>query len=292
MGEKKLSAEIYELEVSRARSVAATVDPRNFVSVGAYLEAVREAQGADIDAVSASTHIKAHFIEALEAMAVDRLPSKAFAIGFVRAYAEALGVEPQPVVDWFKQEAGFAEPPTQAADAPADAARPAGSEGASGADGAPTDRIELPLLAVIAILGFVVWCAIAATRPSQELGPTDGAAPTPVAAAFDPSEMNAAISEIPGAPEFVEAVVSERVDAVYPPRCLAGSMPVETVELAFTVRVDGRVVNERVADASNSCFERAALGAVRQWRFAPRTIDGDPRAAFDQRAVITFRKPA
>ncbi|MEO1014200.1 MAG: helix-turn-helix domain-containing protein [Pseudomonadota bacterium] len=329
MGEKKLSAEIYELDAARARPAPAgaaaaseegsaqedqadsrradrdgfeavdaggahpkRVDPRNFVSVGAYLEAVRETQGADINAVSALTHIKPHFIEALEAMALDRLPSKAFAIGFARTYAEALGLNASQVVDWFKQEAGYADPPTQAAEAVDAAAQDEPASRGPSERQVSANRIELPLLAVVAILAFVVWCAMAATRPSDDQAFADVDAPTPLGAAFDPAEMDALAAPTPSAPVFVEAKVIERVEAVFPPRCVVGAMPEEFVEVAFTVRVDGRVVSERVTDTSNGCFRRAALGAVRQWRFAPRTVDGAPQAAFDQRAIVTFRKPS
>ncbi|WP_306252320.1 energy transducer TonB [Parvularcula sp. IMCC14364] len=39
--------------------------------------------------------------------------------------------------------------------------------------------------------------------------------------------------------------------------------------VVFDVTANGDVVNARVADSSHACFERAALDAIRKWKFSP-----------------------
>lgn len=294
MVEKKVSAEIYELDAARARRDLVDVDPRNFVNVGAYLAAVREAAGVSVEAVSNQTHIKAQFIEAIESLDRKRLPAKPFAVGFAKSYAEALGLDGGAVADRFRIEAGYessaAAAPDHHDDAKSDAAR-SRPTGLAQADVSAPDRVELSLLSVVAILAFVIWCALAVTRPGSGDGLGAAAPATPINANYDARAYDATVGRPPAPPELVETQILDRVDPVFPPRCVAGAMPVETVTVAFTVRVDGRVVSERVESASNPCFERAALSAIRQWSYRPRTIDGTPQAAFDQRATLTFRKP-
>ncbi|HNS86093.1 MAG TPA: energy transducer TonB, partial [Parvularculaceae bacterium] len=89
-----------------------------------------------------------------------------------------------------------------------------------------------------------------------------------------------------------EAAIIERIEPVYPPGCEAGAAAIETIDIAFTVTPDGAVVSERVVASSNSCFDRAALNAVKRWRFSPRTIDGAPRPAFEQQANFRFDRPS
>lgn len=289
------SAEIYELNDARARLRASEIDPKNFPAVGSYLEAVRTQQGLSLATISERTHIKASYIEAIEQGAIERLPSRAYGVGFVRAYAEALGLEPQSVIERFKAEAGIA-----AASKPAPAAahvdlhRPAPS-------GAAQEPPRLSLLAVFAILAFMLWCGLSITRPRETSAPLklDGVPlrPPPGAeAVIDPAPVIAPEAApsvgIAAGPVVVKAQVIERVEPVYPPECEASAGPVETVDLIFTITPDGAVVSERVSAASNACFERSALNALKRWRFSPQTVDGAPRPVFEQQVSLRFDRPS
>ena len=79
--------------------------------------------------------------------------------------------------------------------------------------------------------------------------------------------------EVLSPPRLVEAP-----SPIYPQRCLSGAQALETVIVRYNVTVGGAVVGERIASASNACFESAALNAMRRWRFEPATADGTPRA--------------
>jgi len=293
---KKGSAEIFEFDDARSRLRASDIDPQNFLAVGPYLEAVRERQGLSIATVSDRTHIKASYIEAIERMASEALPGKAFAIGFVHSYAKALGLDPGPIVDRFKDETGFSGARKEAEIVEATPAQEA----------TPAEPARLSLIAVLAILAFMVWCAYLVTHPGPDAIKTplklDGVPIAPEAAvthsvepaAPSPSrvEPDFKSADAPAIPVVVEAAIIERIEPVYPPGCEAGAAAIETIDIAFTVTPDGAVVSERVVASSNSCFDRAALNAVKRWRFSPRTIDGAPRPAFEQQANFRFDRPS
>ena len=60
--------------------------------VGDTLRAAREAQGLTLDDVSARTRVPLRHLESIEASAYASLPSGAYAVGFARAYARAVGL--------------------------------------------------------------------------------------------------------------------------------------------------------------------------------------------------------
>lgn len=73
--------------------------------VGAALRAAREALGLAVEDIALATRVRAAQITALERFDLDALPSRPFAVGFVRAYARSLGLEPEAVVARFRAEA-------------------------------------------------------------------------------------------------------------------------------------------------------------------------------------------
>ncbi len=61
--------------------------------VGATLREARTARGVELSEVEAATKIRRRFLEAIEDEAWDVLPGPAYAAGFVRAYADHLGLD-------------------------------------------------------------------------------------------------------------------------------------------------------------------------------------------------------
>jgi len=72
---------------------------------GADLRAARERLGWSLNDVAASLCIRVSHLEALEKGHVSRLPGNAYALGFVRSYARALGLDAKEMVRRFKTEA-------------------------------------------------------------------------------------------------------------------------------------------------------------------------------------------
>lgn len=79
------------------------------LDIGATLRAAREQQAITIDDAAEATKIRPSYLEALEGEAFDRLPGPTYARGFLRAYAEYLGLDPQPLIDEFSER--FASAP-------------------------------------------------------------------------------------------------------------------------------------------------------------------------------------
>jgi cytoskeleton protein RodZ len=72
---------------------------------GGDLRAARERLGWSIEMVAAGLRIRRPHLEALEAGRVDLLPGNAYAVGFLRTYAAALGLDPEEIGRRFKAEA-------------------------------------------------------------------------------------------------------------------------------------------------------------------------------------------
>ena len=70
------------------------------------MRAVRLSRGADLSAVSRSLRIRQDHLDAIEAGRLDDLPGRTYAVGFVRSYAEYLGLDPSEFADRFKAEIG------------------------------------------------------------------------------------------------------------------------------------------------------------------------------------------
>ncbi|MEI9965248.1 MAG: helix-turn-helix domain-containing protein [Caulobacteraceae bacterium] len=61
--------------------------------------------------MSDATKVKRGYLEAIEDLRIEDLPSRPFAIGYVRAYARTLGLDGEAAVERFKRDApGAAEP--------------------------------------------------------------------------------------------------------------------------------------------------------------------------------------
>ncbi len=276
------SAEIVNMEDARARRRASELNPEDFASVGAHLRAVREASGLTLDELSERTHIKAAYLGAIEEMTLKRLPSRPFAIGFAKVYAEALGLDARAVVSRFKEDAGF----TTAVEVESEKFEAAQAM-------AEHDRPEMSLLAFAAIVVFIIWCALEITQPRSTTKPFSLSA---LEAGGSESLTTAPVSPIGVSPpesaaEIIEPRLVESAEPIYPKRCEDKAAAVETVEIAYNVTAGGLVAGARVASATNPCFGSAALNATRRWRFEPRTVDGAARPAYDLRRTFTFERP-
>lgn len=74
------------------------------LTLGAGLRAARKASGRTLNDLSRTTKVHPRYLAALEDGDFSALPSRVFAIGYVRAYAAALGLDEQLAVERFKRE--------------------------------------------------------------------------------------------------------------------------------------------------------------------------------------------
>lgn len=113
---------------------------------GAFLAAARHGANFSIEQVSDATKVKAEHLEAIEWMRLDRLPALPYAIGFVKAYARFLKLDPETVAAQFKTEATAQAALTAPAQAP-----PVTPE--SSGEGAKLGSV----FAMLAVALFVLW---------------------------------------------------------------------------------------------------------------------------------------
>jgi cytoskeleton protein RodZ len=82
-------------------------------TVGQDLRAARLRRGDDLATVSRALKIRKDHLEALEEDRIEQLPGRTYAVGFVRTYAEYLGMDPSVCVERFKSQiAGRGEEPS------------------------------------------------------------------------------------------------------------------------------------------------------------------------------------
>jgi len=135
-------------EAGAGAVAAAEVEPP--ATIGAQLRRAREAAGLDLAAICRRTKIRRGLLLALEEDRHDDLPALAYSLGFVRAYAQAVGLDPQAAADRYRRESLKGEPVPVVVDL------------------APLDERQIPsrglawagALAALAVLaGFLAWGA-------------------------------------------------------------------------------------------------------------------------------------
>jgi len=79
--------------------------------IGALLRASRLRRGEEPEDIAATLRIRRVYIEAIEEDRFDDLPGHAYAVGFVRGYAEYLGLDGEDVVRRFKEDSSVPDQP-------------------------------------------------------------------------------------------------------------------------------------------------------------------------------------
>jgi flagellar biosynthesis protein FlhG len=91
--EKKLSLSFTDLSVETGEDIYR----------GKILKQIREKMGIDLKTISAETKINTKILEWIEEEALERLPAMVYLKGFLRGYAQSLGLDPQKVVEEYVQ---------------------------------------------------------------------------------------------------------------------------------------------------------------------------------------------
>lgn len=72
-------------------------------SAGEVLQTEREVQGRTLTDIAAATHIKTDYLAALEADKYDTIPGAVFVKGFIRSYANYLGINGEELIELYLQ---------------------------------------------------------------------------------------------------------------------------------------------------------------------------------------------
>jgi len=150
--------------------------------IGDYLLQVRETQGVSLEKVAKDTFIPLRLLHALEIGETDRLPEPVYIKGFIRRYADTLGLDGAEIADTFdvnatpvpqapvKAEAitSQSEPAVAAASPPAYQQ----SSDRSKRGGFPTAGYVALGVAAVAILGTIAFKPLANTLTASQSTPT------------------------------------------------------------------------------------------------------------------------
>ena len=91
-----------ERQTSRSGAMTPTLEAGP--DIGAALKAAREFRGLNLQDLADSTRIRRSYLAAIEEMRLDELPSRPFTIGYIRAYAIALGLDGDAAVERFRRD--------------------------------------------------------------------------------------------------------------------------------------------------------------------------------------------
>ncbi|MFW7266683.1 RodZ domain-containing protein [Gluconacetobacter sp. Hr-1-5] len=168
-------------------------------SVGPTLRARREQLGWALPDVAAWLRIRLSFLEAMEDDRVKDLPGNVYTLGFLRTYAQALGLDAEALVARFKTEArGRID------------CKPELSFPAPAASGAMPVGVMVLLGVVIIVLAYVGWYRMTGGQ---------SAPPQPVPSVF--SAIPGMTRQAPTSPQVASVLPPERAPG--PPRPLSGA---------------------------------------------------------------------
>lgn len=177
-------------EKKKAKAAASEATRPSYATVGEMLRAAREAKKMEVEDVSSSIHIRAVLLRALEENNVEALPGMTYAVGFVRSYANFLGLNGAEVVHRFKAEHSQVQ-------AHANLAFPEPV-----ADSRMPDPMTVGVgafLAVIVLVGWTIYSNMSGGDVEEQIPPAPMAAAMvgpPAAAVMPPTETPAASAPV------------------------------------------------------------------------------------------------
>jgi len=200
------------------------------LELGASFKKARESQNVSIDRIAAETRISTRFLLAIENEQFDILPGGIFNRGFIRTYAERLGIDPEEAIRSYEKSARVVEPESPKQEAP------------KVLDKSPKIPVYYAVVGVFLILvaAFYIWSrpsepsistAVAASPSTTETSPAPQPVPAPkshntpaeLVASTGPVAVSAAAVKSP-----IEAIVP--ASAVPSPNTTTANSPV-VVEL-------------------------------------------------------------
>jgi cytoskeletal protein RodZ len=242
------------------------------LDIGTYLQGVRKDKGKSVDEVANQIFIRPALVKAIESGDWESLPEPIFVQGFIRRYAEHLGLDGQELSQKFKPTPVSVLPNPQLAnrgtmEGVVDQQDKHGLKVLSKAEPTRPTATVVPrsspnrswvagLVAAAALLGLVGWLATrSAPQPvSSANTPDDLTSDDPEAATADPSVPEAGTAE--SATDLQEPIVlpdAEAADA-------AGSNPIN-----FEVSLEGDAWMRVIADGEEVYEGILTTGTQQSW---------------------------
>ncbi|MFG3282346.1 helix-turn-helix domain-containing protein [Streptomyces sp. NPDC048111] len=172
-------------------------------SIGRVLQQARIAAGLTVDEVSSATRVRIPIVHAIEQDDFSRCGGDVYARGHIRTFAQAVGLDPNPLVDQYDADHGGRPAPTPAAPLfEAERIRP---------EARRPNWTAAMVAAIVVVVGFVGFTMFSggndkkshtsvAEGPAQQKPPSRSASPSPAKPAQPqptPTPSDSAIAAVP-----------------------------------------------------------------------------------------------
>ena len=194
-------------------------------TIGAVLRLARLKSDQSLEEAASRTRIRESHLRAIEDMNIEALPGRTYALGFVRSYADFLGLDPQEALARFKKETGLDKSP-----------RTQKYEFFDGEE-RTVKRGGPSILAILVIVFASVWVVWKIAKPTPEAG-AELAARAFLNQIFGATEPGETAQEAPRAPTDGEASVLDRLLAEGDALEAADEAPVLVAEADTSVDTD------------------------------------------------------
>lgn len=264
--------------------------PEHAADVPTTLRAARLEQGLRLDDVAAAIRIRPGYLEALEDGRYADLPGAAYVSGFIRGYAEYLGLDPEEMARRYRVEAAAPKNPQSALNFPQPVSP--GSRFPGGM------LLALCLTLAGSVYGAYYYMttqggatAVAAAPPLPERLATElgiaAETPTPSQAAAAPlSPIDEPPTPTAATPLALSSAPAPSGDAAAPPSVDAASSP-ETVAAASAAPVEGDAVAATAAEDAMS-----ATAAIEETATIAAEEPADAQAAAEATTEIAAAQPS
>jgi transcriptional regulator with XRE-family HTH domain len=181
------------------------------IAIGEALRQARERLGLTLEEISETTRVRARHLASIEAARLDQLPSRPFTVGYVRAYAKALGLDADATAARYRTE------------------YPSPDDELRTPVGVKRQRRNGPLIAAVGVLAIAVvgWNVVRhgmarpAARPAAVAAPRPAGAPVANAAVTGPFAVEAPLPAPPEAtapaPYVTPVVGKDAANVAAPP---------------------------------------------------------------------------
>jgi cytoskeleton protein RodZ len=258
---------------SAMTSAANTNSAAIFMEIGQKLKSQRELMGLSLGDVERHTHIRMHYIHALEEGDISHLPSPVQGRGMLSNYASFLGLNTEEILLRFADGLQSSLYDRQAARNPSQKKAPAGEQSQPAARPSQLRRLfSMDLFAggflIIFLLGFTIWGAlrISSFRSNKEPSPT---AP-PVSEVILTTQENMLSTPLTPAAPGETVPVSTQVTEVSP--------VVETAQLQQT---ETPVVTEPTPEFGSAPIQVYIVARQQAWM----RVSEDGKIVFEGRTV-------
>jgi len=232
--------------------------------IGETLKTQRETLGLSLDDVARHTHLRVHYLQALERSDMDALPSSVQGSGMLKNYAEFLSLDPEPLLLRFADELQTRLRERQQTQAKRARSRRQPQQRPSLLRRVFSRDILVSGFLILFLMVFSIWAGmrISSARTLEEPQPT----PPSIAEVLLPS---ATTTEIPTATPTIPSPVEEAADAVAAADAAAGAVVPEVAE------VSEADITQEAQDISFAEKSVRIQIVIRQRSYMRITVDGE-----------------